>query len=157
MTQVLENEYPAIGLYGRQVRMLTIPAFDTPIGENVLPNSHFVCLLCSDARGVSDRTIIDTATHLLGHGLVYLCTWGPNSTRIRHLFEAAALVWNSHVAVLTVDLHESLDDALDYFLDVASPAIDYAPTCQAGLILNVGMTNWAKHIHQRLDTVALGF
>ncbi len=151
MTQALKKEYPALGLQGRQIKTLTLPTFDTPLNDLVLPNAQFVCLLCSDAHGVAERTIIELATQLLDSGLVYLCAWGPKSTYVRNLFEGTALVWNSQVAVLTVDLHEALDDALDYLLDIASPAMNYTTACQTGIILNIGRTDWEKHIQHYLD------
>jgi len=151
MTQPRYTEYPPMGTYGRRLVSMTVPAFNALPDEIVLPSPHFVCLLCADARGVSGETIIDAATALLDQGLVYLCAWGPDSERVRHLFESAALVWNSHVAVLTVHLYETLDDALDYVLDIAYPATEYAPTCQTGVILNVGNASWADLIQKRLN------
>ncbi len=106
MTQQLCIEYPPAGTYGRRLMSMTVPAFSALPDKITLPSPHFVCLLCSDARGVPDRTIIDAATTLLDHGLVYLCAWGPDSERVRTLFEAAALVWNSRVAVLTVHMFQ---------------------------------------------------
>lgn len=64
--------------------------------------------------------------------------------------ETAAMVWNSQVAVLSVHLYDGLDDALDYFLNVASPAVNYVATCQSGLVLNVGANPWTKVLYERL-------
>lgn len=150
MTQNRSFEYPPAGMYSRRLVSLTIPEFSALPDQLTLPSPHFVCLLCSDARGVPSRTIIDAATALLDRGLVYLCAWGPDSERVRNLFETAALVWNSHVAVLTVHLYEDLDDAVEYFLDIAFPAMDYAATCQTGLALNIGMPDVANQINRRL-------
>ncbi|MCD4687595.1 MAG: hypothetical protein K8S97_16835 [Anaerolineae bacterium] len=144
------EEYAAAGAYSRSIVSLTVPSFDALPREIVLPSPHFVCLLCSDARGVPDRMIIDAATTLLDRGLVYLCAWGPDCERVRNLFETAALVWNSRVAVLTVHFYDDLDDVFGYFLDVAYPAMAYTASCQTGLVLSIGTLDWTEYIRQRL-------
>jgi hypothetical protein len=143
-------DYSEVGSRNRQIVSLSIPEFDALPREIALPSPHFVCLLCCDARGVSDRAIIDTASALLDQGLVYLCTWGPGCNRVRNLFESAALVWDPKVALLTVHFYEGLDDALDYFLNVASPSMEYLGTCGTGLVVTVGANDWDRRVDQHL-------
>jgi len=150
MIQDARVEYSEVGSHNRQIVSLAIPEFGALPRDIALPSPHFVCLLCSDARGVSDRTIIDAASVLLEQGLVYLCTWGPGCNRVRNLFESAALVWDSKVALLTVHFYEDLDDAMDYVLNVASPSMEYLDTCRTGLIVTVGADDWDRRIEQHL-------
>lgn len=156
MIQETRVEYAAAGRCDRQIVSVEVPSFDilsSEIADVALPSPHFVGLVCSDARGVSDRAIIDTATALLDQGLVYLCTWGPDCNRVRNLFESTALVWNPRVVLLAVHFYEALDDAVDYVLNVASPSMHYTETCQTSLIVTVGSAAWSKHIRQQLGTL----
>ncbi len=147
----LDNVYPAMGMSARQIVALTLPTFDDVPRKLALPSPHFVCLLCCDARDVSDRAVMDAAAVLLEQGLVYLCIWGPDCNRVRYLFDTAALIRHSRVSVRSVHLYDDLDIALNYALNVASPTIEYAETCQSSLVLTIGRIDWDQHIHQYLD------
>jgi hypothetical protein len=143
-------EYLGPGPYSKQLFSLWLPGLEMVPPDIKLPSPHFVCLLCCNARGIPDRTIIRAASLLLRNGLVYLCAWGPDCERVRHLFEAAALVWNSEMALLTIHLYDSLDEAVEYFLDIARPALAYEQTCHTGLTISVADYRWAAQIQQRL-------
>jgi hypothetical protein len=148
--QELKIEYIRPGSYNRQLFSLALPNLEMPPTDIKLPGPHFVCLLCCNARGITDKTILSAANMLLRNGLVYLCAWGPDCERVRQLFETAALVWNSGMVVLTTHLDDSLDEAVVYFRDIAHPALAYEQTCRTGLAISVADHEWAVQIQQRL-------
>lgn len=141
---------------GREILTLFIPKFEFFPPTVAFPNSRLVCLLVCDATQTPDSVITDLAALLVEKGLVYLCAWGPDCSRVHDLFDLTIvkheLEKEVELAVMTTwHADESLDDALWFMLNCAyhpDDTGDEAWACR--VIIIVGNPDWVEQIHRGL-------
>lgn len=74
-------------------------------------------------------------------GLAYVCAWGPGCALIEEAFDEAIVPLSSRTEttdnVILTSSHEgeSLEEALEIFLDASEPAKDRVATCKAWVVL----------------------
>lgn len=128
---------------GLEVYALAI-SFPAALPDSLtLPSPKFTCLLAWDESEVSAPQTSAFMDQLLRMGCVYLCCWGQGCER-RHdiMDEVITGEGNSELRgldiVTTWHADDSLEDALDYFLDLAAPTGYDSERCCSALALTVG-------------------
>lgn len=143
--------------FGRPVNLLQLPEWKLP-QEICNHDTHFICMIVGDASETSDEQISFFVHHLLERGMVYLCAWGPDCSRVHDLADLAMVeeeleTGNAIPVMKTWHSHESLDDALWFALNSAWPDETFEATCNSSNIFVVNNDAWAKHIGQRLSNL----
>jgi hypothetical protein len=118
----------------------------------------FCLLLALDAGSVSQVALARAAKAALASGLVYLCAWGPGCELVHDCFDWAIVDFEmigaremseDDTVVTTWHVDESLEDAAEYFRDVAVPTDGYA-SCDLWLAAAVGRPDWAVRLRASL-------
>ena len=90
-----------------------------------LSSPHTVLFIAADARGVDHEVIARAADHLLKHGLVSVCVWGPDCERVHDIFDEVYIgdgsIEPSFVLMSTWHDNGSLEDAYEFFALNAMP------------------------------------
>jgi hypothetical protein len=114
------------------------------------PRPHFVVLLAMDATHVDAASVTALAKKLLDQGMVYLCAWGPGSSRVHDIFDDVEIEReaSTDAAFLMTTWHEGedLDDTLWFAVVSAVPAEDYIETCRAVLAIVVDQPEWKERV-----------
>lgn len=76
-------------------------------------------------------------------GLAFACAWGPGCAMIEEAFDEAIVSdgreeTSDDVIMTTSHVDESLDEALEFFLDVVTPAPARVATCGAWVVFPIG-------------------
>jgi hypothetical protein len=83
------------------------------------------------------------ATRALARGVAVVCSWGPGCSMIEDAFDDAIVdahpnETENDVVLTTSHEGESLEEAMEFFLDVILPAKDRAASCRAWCIAAFG-------------------
>jgi hypothetical protein len=123
----------------------------------VAPAAPFILFLAMDARRVGTDEIFRFAERLLGQGVVYVCTWGPDCERVHDLFEEAEVirdvldgVVSRDVVMTTWHADETLDEALWFALKMTLPAGSTGDELPDLLAIVIGHA-WAERVERRLN------
>ncbi len=125
----------------------------------VRPNSpHFGLFIAADASKISNERIRAVAKLLIGRGLAYLCTWGPDCERVHDSFDFADLEFDPQGtrAVIMTTWHddESLSEAIWFFVSAAFPDESYEKTCLEWIVAGVGTDKWNESVRTETTKVA---
>lgn len=95
------------------------------------------------------------ASQAVARGVAVVCAWGPGCSMIEDVFDDAIVEANpteteNDVVLTTSHEGESLEEAIEFFLDVILPAKDRAGACRAWCIAAFG-----EELHKRV-TRAMG-
>lgn len=98
------------------------------------------CLLFA-AEHVVDVTRLAQAA--LDQGLAFACSWGPGCEMIEETFDEVIVSrggdeTEDDVVLTTSHAGETLEEAIEFFLDVATPASAREPSCGAWTIFPLG-------------------
>ena len=103
-----------------------------------------------DATHVDQAGVTALANKLLDQGMVYLCAWGPGSSRVHDIFDDVEIERDvsTDAAFLMTTWHEGedLDDALWFAVVSAIPAEDYIETCRAVLAIVIDQPEWRERV-----------
>ncbi len=108
---------------------------------------HFICLVAWDAKGISTEIVSNFVERLLEYGAVYFVCWGPDCERVHDIVdEITALPGKGYpedsCIMTTWHAHESLAEALWFFLACAAPDSHYESTTSASLAISIGSEAW---------------
>ncbi len=140
---------PALSPFGQapssgwDVYALTLPGPDTLPESLPVSSAKFVCLLAWNAGNVSDATLHRLAERLLAAGCVYFCCWGNDCERVHDAIDDVLVGHGSSngawMNVMTTwHANESLEEAVDFFLDLACPNDTYLDACTAAVAISIG-------------------
>jgi hypothetical protein len=111
----------------------------------------FVAFVALDTREASGERLRDLARDLLEDGCVYVCSWGPDASRVHDVFDEviieAEIAGRPYVEDrLMTSWHpeQSLDDALWFAVFAAFP-----PEGEAPAVLAVCDPEWSEAIESR--------
>lgn len=87
--------------------------------------------------------VVPLATRAVARGVAVVCSWGPGCSMIEDAFDDAIVdahpnETENDVVLTTSHEGESLEEAIEFFLDVILPAKDRAPSCRAWCIVAFG-------------------
>ncbi len=85
----------------------------------------------------------ELAEDAVARGVAFVCTWGPGCAIVEDAFDDAIVTSGraetKHDVVLTTShAEESLEEALEFFLDAATPSRDRVKGCGAWFVFAVG-------------------
>ncbi len=84
------------------------------------------------------------AKRALKQGLAFVCVWGPGCVIAEETFDEAIVGDGTHketeddVVLTTSHADESLEEALEFFLDVMSPSKALVAKCEAHVVFALG-------------------
>lgn len=123
-----------------------------------LPSRHFLCLLAWDARGLSVEVVESLIAPLLRAGASYFVCWGPDCGRVHDIVDELVCAPDNELGVpedacimTTWHEHESLREALWFFLATAWPDEHYDASTRTALAISVGSAAWSAEIGEALD------
>jgi len=135
----------------RRLCVTTVADLESTSLELQQPIGPFVAFVALDTRYLTGERLGELAKDLLEAGCVYMCSWGPDASRIHDMFDwlavEAELAGRPYVEdVLMTSWHEqdSLDDALWFAVFAAFP-----PVGEARAVLAVCDTEWSDEIESR--------
>lgn len=116
----------------------------------------FVALLALDALKIADEGIDAFAARLLDQGVVYVCCWGPDCSRVHDRFDIVDLERGAlerpddKLIMTTLHPHETLADALYFALNDAWPSDAYVTDQKPALVAVTNRPEWANEIAEVL-------
>jgi hypothetical protein len=91
-----------------------------------VPSRHTVVFLAGDASAISADSIGRAAERLLGAGLAYICTWGPDCQRVHDIFDECYVGDGTTEPTFdfTSTWHSSdtIEEAVEFFAFTAVPS-----------------------------------
>lgn len=127
-----------------------------------IASRRFRLFVAADVTSVSTEILSEFAHSALKSGMVYFSAWGPGCGRFHdvvdevlvedsldsRLFVAA----NEHDKVMTSwHEHESLEEALDFFVKWATPDGAFEQDSDYWLTLSLGEPTWTKLMRKELE------
>ena len=129
---------------GLEVHALAIPSpIAMPVGLT-LPSPKFTCLLAWDESEVNVSQTSAIMVQLLRMGCVYLCCWGQGCELRHDIMDEVVVSERNSVrpggqdVVTTWHAEDTIEEAVDYFLDLATPTECNREGCCSALALIVG-------------------
>jgi hypothetical protein len=97
----------------------------------------------------------------LAQGMVYFCAWGPSCEKFEDIVDEAVEgdgsvggqyegPGQSDVIMTTSHKTDTLDEALDFFMEWAIPTDGFAPDSDYWVAVTVGNSNWAASVAKRM-------
>src|SRR4051794_24250383 len=133
------------------------PSLEWPL-DLQLSSKYFRLLIAADTKSLSTEQISRFSKDALTKGMVYCCAWGPGCERVHdsvddtlvaseilgpRLFPPAT----RHDTVMTTwHNHETLDDALEFFVWNSCPTVSYINESRVWLIFSVANSMWSTAI-----------
>jgi hypothetical protein len=130
----------------RELYLISLESFEDQLWS-FSGGGRFTSFCAMHAREISSPAIATFCSHLLQLGCAYLCTWGPDCERVHDIMDQEVVYghqWDQSMGCVMTTWHadDTLQSALDFFLDCTEPDEAYAPTgCDRGLIVCVGRPN----------------
>ena len=111
---------------GFEAYALAIPSPNALLDSFPFLCKNFTCFLAWNAVEMSPASTRSMMEKLLRLGCAYLCCWGHDCERRHDTMDDVIVgdgtsLWQDYDTMTTWHAEESLEDALDYFLDLASP------------------------------------
>ena len=129
------------------------------LATEVRSNSpHFGLFIAADASKVSNERVRAVANVLIGRGLAWLCTWGPDCEKVHDDFDSAAVLADPEckrgVIMTTWHDDEPLSEAIWFFVSAAFPDKSYEKTCLEWIVAGVGTDQWNENVRTETIKVA---
>jgi hypothetical protein len=126
-----------------------------------IPSKRFRLFVAADASRSSVEALSTFAEAALVQGMVYFCAWGPSCEKFEDIVDETVVGDGSDTAryegpnqkdVIMTTSHktDTLDEALDFFIDWAIPTDGFAPDSHYWIAITVGNANWAASVAERL-------
>src|SRR5882672_9273617 len=118
----------------RQLYLLELKDSGEIAAVGDLPKPHFACFIAWDARLASTDAVSALIKRLLDAGAAYISAWGPDCARVHDIADESRRFGmesgdqTASVVMTTWHEHESLEDALWFFLFNTFPDDSFART-----------------------------
>jgi hypothetical protein len=127
-----------------------------------VPVRRFRLFVAADLRTISTDEIADFARNALSSGMVYICAWGPDCERLHDVVDEIVVAdeigerrfvgpTESDTIMTTWHNGETLDDALEFFLQCSRPTEGFAVDSEYWLALSLSNPEWAGTIQRSLQ------
>jgi hypothetical protein len=151
--------FPEPDAFGRQVTLISVDGFADVLPLPKLATEHYTLLPVMDGLRESAGSLGEIPDELLRQGLVYLCAWGPECERVHDIFDEVAVNLEiktgiSYPLMSTWHEHESLEQTLWYFLNLAEPDKKYEKCCGSALVVSVASNKWSNQLRMCLLDIA---
>jgi hypothetical protein len=126
-----------------------------------VPSKRSRLFVAADVSRSSVEAPSTFAEAALDQGMVYFCAWGPSCEKFEYIVDQTVLGDGSGTAryegptqidaiMTTSDKSDTLDEALDFFIEWAIPTDGFAPENDYWVAITVGNGNWAAFVSERL-------
>ncbi len=127
-----------------------------------VPQARFRLFVAADLTHISTDAISDFASSALKNGMVYFCAWGPDCERFHDIVDE--LIVSDHLGdrvfagartdkpiMTTWHSGDTLDEALDFFINLAQPADGLETDSYHWLAMSLDNREWTAEIRSRLS------
>jgi hypothetical protein len=127
------------------------------VNDIVLPSPHFVTLLAWNAEGEPVGAVSSVLEGLFAAGASYLCAWGSDCGRVHDIadeidsYPSELASPDDAVRMTTWHEHETLSEAVQFFLEDTEPNGYYAGWTQSALALCIGSGMLAAQVRQVIE------
>jgi hypothetical protein len=143
-----------------RVLVIECPSLIWPSDLHV-PSKRFRLFVAADVARESVKALSTFAEAALAQGMVYFCSWGPSCEKFEDLVDEAVVGDGSEggkykgpgqndVIMTTSHQRDTLDEALDFFMDWAIPSDGFRPDSHYWIAVTVGNVEWAALVAKRL-------
>jgi hypothetical protein len=126
-----------------------------------IPSKRFRLFVAADVSRSSVEALSTFAEAALAQGMVYFCAWGPSCEKFEDIVDEIAAGDGSDgsryegptqndVIMTTSHKTETLDEALDFFVEWAVPTDGFATNSDYWIAVTVGNASWASFVSERL-------
>ena len=107
------------------------------------PSQHSVGLLVWDSDKENVETVSVVVEQMLASGCIYLCAWGRGCERVEDIADAIVVgdypdLSRGSFVMTTSHAHESLEEAILFFLRNTPPEHSCKESCRSGIVIIVG-------------------
>ena len=127
------------------------------VSDIVLPSRHFVALLAWNAEGESVGAVSSVLEGLFAAGASYLCAWGSDCERVHDIadevdaYPSELASPGDAVRMTTWHEHETLPEAVQFFLEDTEPDGYYAASTESALALCIGSGVFAAQVREAIE------
>ena len=142
-----------------QYRLIQVSSLTWPRGLQI-PSKRFRLFVAADATVIASELIAEFSQNALEQGMVYLCAWGPDCQKVHDLADGVVVADElgkglvirptKNDTIMTTWHDESLEDALDFFVNASYPTEGFAAGSDFWLAVCVNNPAWAHTIERRL-------
>lgn len=129
-----------------------------------IPLPRFRLFIAADTTRSNVESLSEFAESALKQGMVYFCAWGPDCERFHDVVDEVILGDdlgkrlfkgpNTQDTVMTTwHARDTLDDALDFFLNFACPTDGFAADSDYWLAICINNSDWATAIRRQLESL----
>ena len=142
---------------GRQFALIDIPSFGEWQSIPFEWLQSFCLFLACDAEAIDTAVSSDMARNVIERGCAAVCTWGFGCEQLHDVFDEEFVALELRggkpfkgTLMTTWHAGDSLEDALDYFVNVAVLDEKYAPSPRVWLAVSVGSVSQAAQMRSIL-------
>jgi hypothetical protein len=147
----------------QRFEVLELPELKWPTSLLRLPCPRFRLFVAADVEDVTVETMSEFALTALQRGMVYLCAWGPGCELLHDITDEVRLEddlgegkfcgpTRKDIVMTAWHAHETLDEALDFFVTHAVPTEGFVPGSDFWLVVCVRNSDWAETARRTLQT-----
>ncbi len=141
----------------RHFYAMRVPSLTAWPASLTLASPYFVLLVAGDGATETTEELGQWAARVLGQGLVYACAWGSGCEVVEDAVDWAFLEMPDHrnrpIVMTTFHADESVEAAVEFFVDAAKPADAYLSECSSWLLAEVGPAGAGSGARGHLDSM----
>lgn len=130
-----------------------------------IPSKRFRLFVAADVTLLKVGEISGFAHDALKSGMVYFCAWGADCERFHDIVDETAVEDSlgegrfvgsqpNDIIMTTWHADEALEDALDFFIDLAHPTEGFAGGSESWVALVINNSEWADLIRRKFASRA---
>ena len=132
----------------------------------LVPVPRFRLFIAADTTGSTVESLSEFAESALKQGMVYFSAWGPDCERFHDVVDEVILeddlgkrlfIGPNRQATVMTTWHgrDTLDEALDFFLNSACPTDGFAVDSDYWLGICINKSAWATVIRRKIESLNL--
>lgn len=128
----------------------------------IIPSIRFRLFAAADMTSTTPDAIAHFAREALRNGMVYFCAWGPDCERFHDIVDEVIVSDDmgdrlfagpnkSDTVMTTWHSDETLEEALDFFVNNALPTAGFEAESNYWVVVSVNSTEWTSKIRRQLE------
>ena len=145
-------------IYDRELILLSVASLADIFPLPARKDSHYQLFLAMDGHNEIVGDLGNIPKQLIEEGLAYLCSWGPDCSRVHDIFDEASVqieieTGNDRLIMTTWHEDDTLDEALWFLVYCAVPDEILFASCRTSYIVSVANPEWTLEITKALSDV----
>jgi hypothetical protein len=129
-----------------------------------IPNGRFRLFVAADVTALSTKLLSEFAVAALKSGMVYFCAWGPGCERFHDIVDEVVVEDQigifagkneSDTIMTTCHDDETLDEALDFFINLTCPTMGFEGNSNFWVAVSLTNVEWGREIQRCLENANL--